>query len=113
MMDENGRIRLIGRLDDIIKVGGHKIHPREIESVLQRHPSVAEAVVVGHRDPGASLGSVLQAFVVLKKGVTVSDSELLAYCQEHLELYKVPATICFRESFPKTALGKIQRNRVA
>ncbi len=113
MMDENGRIRLIGRLDDIIKVGGHKIHPREIEAVLQRHPSVAEVVVAGHRDPAASLGSVLRAFVVRKKGFVVSDTELLAHCHEHLELYKVPATICFRESFPKTALGKIQRRLVA
>jgi acyl-CoA synthetase (AMP-forming)/AMP-acid ligase II len=112
MMDENGGIRLIGRLDDIIKVGGHKIHPREIEAVLLLHPGVAEAVVVGQRDPGASLGSVLQAFVVRKKGFIVSDSELLAHCQEHLELYKVPATVCFRESFPKTALGKIQRHLV-
>jgi len=113
MMDENGRIQLIGRLDDIIKVGGHKIHPREIEAVLQRHPGVAEAVVTGHRDPRASLGCVLQAFVVRKKGFVVCDTELLAHCQEHLELYKVPATVCFRESFPKTALGKIQRRLVA
>jgi long-chain acyl-CoA synthetase len=112
MVDESGRIRLIGRLDDIIKVGGHKIHPREIEAVLQRHPSVAEAVVVGHHDPGATMESVLHAFVVCRLGFTVSDSELLAYCKEHLELYKVPAAVCFRESFPKTALGKIQRNRV-
>jgi len=113
MVDANGRIQLIGRLDDIIKVGGHKIHPREIEAVLQRHPGVAEAVVTGHRDPAAGLGSVLQAFVVRKKDFLVSDIELLAHCQEHLELYKVPATICFRESFPKTALGKIQRRLVA
>lgn len=113
MMDENGRIQLIGRLDDIIKVGGHKIHPREIEAVLQRHPGVVEAVVTGHRDPAASQGSVLQAFVVRKKDFRVSDSQLLAHCREHLELYKVPATIRFRESFPKTALGKIQRRLVA
>jgi acyl-CoA synthetase (AMP-forming)/AMP-acid ligase II len=113
MMDDNGKIRFIGRLDDIIKVGGHKIHPREIEAVLQRHPGVAEAVVAGHGDPGATLGCVLQAFVVRKKGFVVSDCELLAHCRELLELYKVPATICFREAFPKTALGKIQRRLVA
>ena len=113
MMDGSGKIRLIGRLDDIVKVGGHKIHPREIEAVLQRHPSVAEAVVVGHRVPEATMESVLQAFVVCRKGFAVSDSELLAHCKEHLELYKIPATVCFREWFPKTPLGKIQRNRVA
>lgn len=113
MLDENGKIQLIGRLDDIIKVGGHKIHPREIEAVLQGHPGVAEAIVGGYRGPGASLGCMLQAFVVRKQGVSVSGSELLAHCQAHLELYKVPATICFRESFPKTALGKIQRHLVA
>ena len=112
IVDEDGRIRLIGRLDDIVKVGGHKIHPREIEAVLQRHPSVAEAVVIGYPDVSASLGSVLQAFVVLRRGFIVSDSELLFHCREHLELYKVPASISFRESFPKTALGKIQRSLV-
>jgi long-chain acyl-CoA synthetase len=83
-----------------------------LEAVLQRHPGVAEASVIGCRDVERVLGSVLQAFVVLRRGFTVSNSELLLHCREHLELYKVPATISFRESLQKTALGKIQRTLV-
>jgi len=113
IVDENGRIRLAGRIDDIIKIGGHKINPREIETVLQRHPAVAEAVVTGRVAAQGDLGNALQAFVVCRKGFVASDIELLAYCREHLELYKVPATIHFRVSLPKTSLGKIQRHIVA
>ncbi len=112
-VDENGKIQLMGRLDDMLKVGGHKIHPREIEAVLQRHPSVAEAVVAGCSAPAKKTNSALRAFVIPKKGLIVSEKELLAYCREHLELYKVPASICLRESFPRTALGKIQRALIA
>jgi long-chain acyl-CoA synthetase len=112
VVDENGRVRLMGRLDDIIKVGGHKIHPREIETILQGHPSVEEVIVAKHSD-GNGMESSLRAYVVRKRGFVVSDAELIAYCREHLELYKVPASILFRESLPKTSLGKIQRRMIA
>lgn len=113
MLDENNQVRLMGRIDDLVKIGGHKINPREIEAVLQRHPSVAEVVVVGRADSANNLGVALHAFVVRKQGFISTDAELAAHCREHLELYKVPATINFRESFPKTPLGKIQRHLVA
>ncbi len=109
---EKDGIRLAGRMDDIIKIGGHKINPCEIETVLLRHPAVAEAVVTAHMDAEGSFGHDLQALVVRKAGVVVSDIELIDYCREHLELYKVPAIIHFRDSLPKTALGKIQRHLV-
>lgn len=111
-VDENGRVRLMGRLDDMIKVGGHKIHPREIETVLQGHPSVAEVIVAKNSD-GNGLESTLRAYVVRKRGHMVSDAELISHCREHLELYKVPASILFRQSFPKTSLGKTERRLVA
>ena len=109
---EKDGIRLAGRMDDIIKIGGHKINPCEIETVLLRHPAVAEAVVTAHMDAEGSFGHDLQALVVRKAGVVVSDIELIDYCREHLELYKVPAIIHFRDSLPKTAPGKIQRHLV-
>jgi len=109
--DASGTIQLMGRIDDMIKVAGHKVHPREIEVVLQRHPSVQEVVVAQCRDQ-SGMKSAIRAHVVLRKDIAVSDAELLAHCREHLELYKVPASICFRDSFPKTALGKIQRHLV-
>jgi len=54
LMEANGDVQLMGRIDDILKVGGHKINPREVEAVLQRHPNVAEAVLVGLADPQKS-----------------------------------------------------------
>ena len=111
-VDENGRIRFMGRMDDMIKIAGHRINPREIEMVLQRHAGVVEAVVVAHFDPADKTGPSLCAFAIRRNGTVVSETELVAHCREHLELYKVPARIHFRESFPKTPLGKIQRHLV-
>jgi acyl-coenzyme A synthetase/AMP-(fatty) acid ligase len=113
LMDGNGDVQLMGRMDDILKVGGHKVNPREVEVVLQRHPGVAEAVVVGVADQDKNMEIALHAFVVPRKGTRPIAPELVAHCREHLELYKVPARVYFRESFPKTALGKIQRHLVA
>ncbi len=112
-LDANCDIQLMGRMDDILKVCGHKINPREIEGVLHRHPCVAEAVVVGAGNPQEQTGGSLQAFVVPKKGMNLSAADLGTHCRERLELYKVPARFYFRNSFPKTPLGKIQRHLVA
>src|SRR4029077_1001031 len=106
-----GDVQLMGRMDDILKVCGHKVNPREVESVLQQCPSVAEAVVVARVDQRNI--ETLHAFVVPRKGGEPVESELLDHCRQHLELYKVPARIYFRDSLPKTALGKIQRHLVA
>jgi long-chain acyl-CoA synthetase len=113
LMDGKGEVQLMGRMDDMVKVGGHKVNPREVEAVLQRHPGVAEAVVLGFADTDKNMGSALHAFVVPKKGTRPTAPALMAHCREHLELYKVPGRIYFRESLPKTALGKIQRHLVA
>ncbi|PYU84074.1 MAG: hypothetical protein DMG51_11065 [Acidobacteria bacterium] len=112
MMEANGDIQLMGRMDDILKVGGHKINPREVEAVLQRHPNVAEVVLVGLADPRKIMEVKLHAFVVPRKDAAPTAAELVAHCRLHLEPYKVPASIQFRGSFPKTPLGKIQRHLV-
>jgi acyl-coenzyme A synthetase/AMP-(fatty) acid ligase len=113
LLDLNGDVQLMGRIDDILKVGGHKINPREVEAVLQQHPSVSEAALVGLADPLKILELELHAFVVLRAGSTPADDELIAFCRQHLEPYKVPAKIHFRTSLPKTSVGKIQRHLVA
>ena len=112
LMHLDGDVQLMGRIDDILKVGGHKINPREVEAVLQRHPSVAEAVLVGLPDPLKILEVELHAFVIPRIGTTPVAAELIVHCRQHLEPYKVPARIHFRASFPKTSLGKIQRHLV-
>jgi long-chain acyl-CoA synthetase len=113
LMEANGDVQLMGRIDDILKVGGHKINPREVEAVLQRHPSVAEAVLVGLADPRKIMEAKLHALLVLRTDEVPSDEELIAHCRKHLEPYKVPTTFRVRTSFPKTPLGKIQRHLVA
>lgn len=112
LTDEQGDVQLMGRMDDILKVCGHKVNPREVESVLQQYPSVAEAVVVALVDQRKDM-ETLHAFVVPRKGGEPLESKLVDHCRQHLELYKVPARIYFRDSLPRTALGKIQRHLVA
>jgi long-chain acyl-CoA synthetase len=112
LMEASGDVQLMGRMDDILKVGGHKVNPREVEAVLQRHPNVAEAVLVGLADPQKIMEVRLHAFVVPRKDTAPTAAELVAHCRLHLEPYKVPASIQFRASFPKTPLGKIQRHLV-
>ena len=113
LMEANGDVQLMGRMDDILKVGGHKINPREVEAVLQRHPSVAEAVLVGLADPRKIMEARLHAFIVLRTETAPTNEEFVAHCRKHLEPYKVPAAFHFRDSFPKTPVGKIQRHLVA
>lgn len=112
VVDGYGNIELLGRMDDLVKVAGHKFSPHEIEAVLRKHPSVAEAVVIGVRKQ-ENPESVLHAFVIPKKGAVVREAELMAFCRDRLELYKMPARIYWCTSFPKTAIGKIQRHLVA
>jgi acyl-coenzyme A synthetase/AMP-(fatty) acid ligase len=112
LMEASGDVQLMGRMDDILKVGGHKVNPREVEAVLQRHPNVAEAVLVGLADPQKIMEVRLHAFVVPRKDTAPTAAELVAHCRLHLEPYKVPASIQLRASFPKTLLGKIQRHLV-
>ncbi|MGB2637103.1 MAG: class I adenylate-forming enzyme family protein [Candidatus Acidiferrum sp.] len=112
LMEATGDVQLMGRIDDILKVAGHKINPREVEAVLQRHPSVAEAVLVGLADPRKIMEAKLHALLVLRTEEVPSDEDLIAHCRKHLEPYKVPTTFRIRTSFPKTPLGKIQRHLV-
>ena len=112
VVDGYGDIQLLGRMDDLVKVAGHKFSPHEIEAVLRKHPTVAEAVVIGVRKQ-ENPESVLHAFVIPKKGAVVREAELMAFCRDRLELYKMPARIYWCTSFPKTAIGKIQRHLVA
>jgi len=105
--DEEGYLYFVSRKDDIIKSRGEKVSPREVEDVLQRHPDVAEAAVVGVSD--AVLGQAIKAFVVLKAGHPLAERDLLRHCASYLEDFMIPQSIEFRESLPKSDNGKIQK----
>ena len=108
-LDEDGYLRLVARIKELIIRGGEKISPREIDEVLLTHPAVAEAVCFGV--PHKTWGEEVAAAVVLREPVTEAD--LLAFCREHLAEFRRPKHVYITDAIPRTATGKIQRRVVA
>jgi long-chain acyl-CoA synthetase len=106
-MDEDGYFFIVDRKKDMIISGGYNVYPRDVEEVLFSHPKVKEAAVAGVPDP--KWGETVTAFVVLKDGEAVTEDELKAFCRERLAAYKVPSVVEFRDSLPKTLVGKVLR----
>lgn len=106
-MDEDGFFYVVDRKKDMIIAGGYNIYPREIEEILYEHESVQEVVVAGVPDPYR--GETVKAYVVVKKGHSVTEKDLDAFTRKMLAAYKVPRIYEFREELPKTAVGKILR----
>jgi long-chain acyl-CoA synthetase len=108
-MDEDGYFQIVDRKKDmILGAGGYNIYPREVEDVLYQHPKVLEAAVAGI-PVGVEKGERVKAYIVLKPGETATKEEMIAFCRENMARYKVPKFIEFRESLPKTMVGKILR----
>jgi long-chain acyl-CoA synthetase len=110
-MDADGYIFIVDRKKDMIKTSGFQVWPREIEEVIATHPAVLEVGVAGI--PDAAKGEVAKAWVVVKPGQEVTEEELRAFCKERLTPYKVPIAVVFRDSLPKTLVGKILRRELA
>ena len=106
-MDEDGYLFIVDRKKDLIKPGGFQVWPREVEEVIATHPAVAEVSVAGV--PDEYQGEAVKAWVVLREGQQVTVDELRAYCRERLTGYKVPKHVEFRDSLPKTMVGKVLR----
>lgn len=107
VFDEQGYLKITGRLKDMFIVGGSNAYPAEIERMLQSHPLVKQAVVVGM--PDRRLGEVGMAFIQLHEGKAAEADSLSQYCRERMADYKVPRKIQFVDDFPRTSTGKIQR----
>ena len=108
--DEDGYYWLMGRIDDVIKVSGHRIGTAEVESAFVAHPKVAEAAVVGMPHP--IKGEGIYAFVTLKVGVAKSEDlkkELVAWVRKQIGPIASPDKIQFADALPKTRSGKIMR----
>ena len=105
-----GRIKITGRLKDLIIRGGENVYPREVEEFLFTEPRIAEAQVVGL--PDARLGEEVAAFVRLKEGAAMTPDEVRAYCKGRIAHFKVPRYVAFVTSFPTTVTGKIQKYRL-
>ncbi|MGH2820461.1 MAG: AMP-binding enzyme, partial [Actinomycetota bacterium] len=109
-LDDDGYFWLLGRVDDVMNVAGHRISTYEVESALVDHKAVAEAAVVGRRDP--KQGETIVAFVTAKAG-TEGDKGLMSELRDHVgkvigKLAR-PHSIIFTEDLPKTRSGKIMR----
>ena len=107
MRDADGFYWFAGRRKEIIIRGGSNISPQEVEAALCEHSAVAEAGVVGRRDP--LWGEIVIAHVALRPGHRLDESELIAFTRERLADYKVPAAVVFHSELPKGTTGKIQR----
>jgi O-succinylbenzoic acid--CoA ligase len=109
-LDDEGYLYVLDRCDDLIISGGENVYPAEVESVLQGHPAVLDAAVVG--SPDELWGAVPVAFVVLRVGADTGTEDLRAYCAARLARYKVPAAVRVVPELPRTASGKLLRRNL-
>ncbi len=106
-IDDEGFLRITGRIKEMMIVGGENVFPREIEEVLNAHPSVHDSGVIGQQDP--MRGEVPVAFVEASEDATPDPDELVRWCREKLPGYKVPRKVVVIEALPRNATGKIMR----
>ena len=109
-LDADSFLYVVERKKDLIIRGGFNIYPREVEEVLYAHPAVAEAAVVGVRDP--LMGEDVLAVVALKSGAEADAEALIAFCQARLAKYKCPKRVRFMPALPKSPIGKILRKEL-
>ncbi len=107
VIDENGYLRLTGRLKEFINRGGEKFSPREVDEVLIGHPAVVQAVTFAV--PHKKLGEEVAAAIVLRKGTAATEHDIREYADRRLSHFKVPRRIVFVDDIPKGPTGKLQR----
>lgn len=108
--DEDGFLYIVERKNDMIKSGGENIYPKEIEDVLYRHEKIAEVAVFGVPDP--IWGQNVYAAIVLESGQEMTEEEVVAFAKEHLASFKKPKRVIFKESLPRSPVGKILRRNL-
>jgi O-succinylbenzoic acid--CoA ligase len=106
-LDEQGRLRVVGRKADTIVTGGENVAPTEVEAALAEHPAVAEAAA--HSRPDPEWGEAIVATVVLRDGAQATADELRAHAAARLAAFKVPKAIAFADALPRTTSGKLLR----
>ena len=104
-IDENGRLFIDGRDDEMIVSGGENVFPREVEDLLSDHEAVEEVAVIGIEDD--EFGQRLKAFVVVRSGFEISEGDLASHVKANLAAYKTPREVEFLEELPRNATGKV------
>jgi fatty-acyl-CoA synthase len=109
-MDEQGYVKIVGRLKDMVIRGGENIYPREIEEFLHNHPRIADVYVIGV--PDVKYGEELMAWVMVKPGESLTEEEVKEFCRGKIAHYKIPRYVKFVTEFPMSVTGKIQKFRM-
>ena len=107
MIDDDGRLRIVDRLKDVVIVGGFNAYPVEIELMMAEHPDIAEVAIIGI--PDDRMGEVTAACIIPRAGVTMDLSVLTQWCRERMANYKVPRHLFVTDALPRTRLGKVQK----
>jgi fatty-acyl-CoA synthase len=110
VMEEDGHLRIVGRLKDMIIRGGENIYPREIEDFLRGLPDVGDVEVIGV--PSARYGEEVMAWVRLREGSAITGEDLAAACRGRIASYKIPRYFKLVDGFPMTVTGKVQKFRM-
>ncbi len=106
-LDADGYLFLVDRIKDVIIASGYKIFPRNVEEAIYQNPAIAECIVIGV--PDAYRGQTVKAFVVRAAGQELSEAPLLALLADKLSPMEMPKQVVFRETLPKTAIGKLSK----
>ena len=106
-LDADGYLTFIGRFKEMIKVSGYSVFPEEVETILIKHPAVAQAAVIAQ--PDAEKGEVVKAFIVRKPGATLEADALVAWARDNMASYKAPRAVSFIDALPTTGAGKVLR----
>ena len=110
-MDEDGYVRITGRIKEMFIVGGFNCYPAEIENTLCDMPGVARAAVIGV--PDDRMGEVARAFLVRDAGVLLDEATVIAWARDNMANYKVPRTVVFLDELPMNAGGKVDKAALA
>ncbi len=106
-MDDEGYVRVVGRIKDMVIRGGENVYPREIEEFLYTHPEIADVQVIGV--PDERYGEELMAWVVTRPGASLTTEDVREFCRGRIAHYKIPRYVKFVDSFPMTVTGKVQK----
>ncbi len=109
--DDDGRLFIDGRDDEMIVSGGENVFPREVEDLISDHDAVAEVAIIGVDDE--EFGQRLKAFVVTREGSDLDADELRSYVKSNLANYKVPREVEFLDSLPRNSTGKVLKRELA
>jgi fatty-acyl-CoA synthase len=109
-MDEEGYVKIAGRIKDMIIRGGENVYPREVEEYLFTHPDISDVQVIGV--PDSIYGEEVMAWVTLRADAVVTEEDIKDFCRGNIAHFKIPRYVKFVQCFPVTVTGKVQKFRM-